>query len=143
MKRNIELNKTSTILDNTSKRLECMVCDWLDPPHLQSFHFSSHTYPDVILVADCVWVESLVRPLLNTLDQYTGPNTLVIITYQQRGKDAHVAFMEGIESMFGALDQNNFAKLNNCISVDTKNTYGLDKPDSIILMECKRNQTSK
>lgn len=62
-------------------RISCKECDWFNPPKMENIL----ECPDVILVADCVWLSSLVTPLLQTLKIYTMNNsTKVIITYQQR-----------------------------------------------------------
>jgi predicted nicotinamide N-methyase len=88
MKQNVEQNVTN-------QNISCQECDWINPtPIKQLFSCEqslSHeeddteTHPDVILVADCVWISPLVAPLLQTLKAYTtNPSTSVVITYQQR-----------------------------------------------------------
>ena len=83
----------------------------------------------MILVADCVWLASLIAPLLRALKTYTDDSTTAIITYQQRGKDAHEEFWEGIHHMF------------DVVAVDTEATVGLTKPAVFHVLECKRNST--
>lgn len=111
---NVERNKSSL---KGSSRILCKECDWFSPPPISSLCAEG---PDVILVADCVWLTQLIAPLLRTLATYTdhaqdGPT--VIITYQQRGREAHEEFWEGIHSLF------------DVVVVDTEETVGLAKPD--------------
>ena len=79
-------------------KIECHVCDWFKPPSIVEFGFLN-THPQVILVADCVWVEELVDPLMNTLDLYCQEETLVFISYQKRGKSAHDQFWQRLKHL--------------------------------------------
>jgi hypothetical protein len=121
---NIRLN-TDTSLDKT--KLTSKVCDWFQPPPISSFEFEEHMYPDVLLVADCVWVASLVNPLMDTLNQYCNDATNVIITYQQRGKEAHDLFWNRLRGIFHVIQV-----------VDTESVCQLKKPESICLLECRK-----
>lgn len=77
MKENVDSN-------NLNHTISCKECDWFNPPALANL-FSTSDDPDIILVADCVWLAPLVVPLLETLCTYTSNKaTKVIITYQQR-----------------------------------------------------------
>lgn len=100
--------------------MECAVCDWYDPP--------SHTDlggANVMLVADCVWLQELVKPLLKTLKKLTANgNVRVIISYQRRGRSAHEEFRDGLHSIFSFVHY-----------VDPRDT-GLKKPDCLYLLEC-------
>jgi hypothetical protein len=80
-------------------------------------------------VADCVWLAPLIAPLLRALKTYIDDSTIVIITYQQRGKDVHEVFWEGIHNMF------------DVVAMDTEATVGLTKPAVFHVLECKRNST--
>lgn len=84
--------------------------------------------PEVILVADCVWLAQLIAPLLNTLKTYTTESTKVIITYQRRGKEAHEEFWEGIHDVF------------DVVAVDTEKTVELAKPDVFYVLECRKKE---
>jgi hypothetical protein len=108
--------------------IECKECDWFRPPPISEL-FSNNHKPDVILVADCVWLAPLIAPLLRALKTYIDDSTIVIITYQQRGKDVHEVFWEGIHNMF------------DVVAVDTEATVGLTKPDVFHVLECKRSRT--
>ena len=68
----------------------------------------------------------MIAPLLHTLKQYTSESTEVFITYQQRGREAHEMFMEGVHEHFDVVD------------VDTLEEAGLVKPDVFHLLRCKR-----
>lgn len=111
---------------STTKKLSNQVCDWFDPPSISQFQFGT-VYPNVILVADCVWIAELVDPLMKTLDKYCNDDTLVLITYQQRGKVTHEEFWSQLKRLFGDI------KL-----VDTESIHRLSKPSSLSLIECKR-----
>lgn len=129
MRTNVDRNK-SAWKDNVI--VSCKECDWFNPPNVdellldQNCEIIKSNYPDVILVADCVWISSLIAPLLHTLKQYTSESTEVFITYQQRGREAHEMFMEGVHEHFDVVD------------VDTLEEAGLVKPDVFHLLRCKR-----
>jgi predicted nicotinamide N-methyase len=126
MLENVKRNESSWRgIDQGCKTIECKECDWFRPPPISEL-FGNNSVPDVILVADCVWLAPLIAPLLRTLETYTDDSTTVIITYQQRGKDAHEEFWEGIHHMF------------DVVAVDTERTVGLAKPDVFHVLECKK-----
>ena len=127
LEENIDRNKQ--YWQGKCQNLQSKVCDWYHPPPITEL-CGNKNGPDVILVADCVWLASLVSPLLHTLKTYTDDNasTKVIITYQQRGKDAHEEFWEGIHAIF------------DVVAVDTENTVGLSKPDVFYVLECTRKK---
>ena len=88
MKDNVQRNSPS----EKSQNISCVQCDWFNPPVItdlfdckQNEGNGSEQCPDIILVADCVWLSPLVSPLLQTLKTYTtNQSTKIIITYQQR-----------------------------------------------------------
>lgn len=87
MRQNVDRNQ----INDEDQTISCRECDWFNPPALSSLfkcdseESNQEQCPDVILVADCVWLSSLVTPLLQTLKAYTSnPSTTVLITYQQR-----------------------------------------------------------
>ena len=103
------------------ERIECAVCDWFDPPNPSEFGAGA----DVILVADCVWLQELVQPLLTTLEKLVGSrNVQVIIAYQRRGRDAHQEFWSKIHSLFTVVRETDTALV------------GLRKPDCLYLLNC-------
>lgn len=88
MRQNVLRNKST---HDEAILISCKECDWFNPPAISNLLHTTlddknnEQYPDVILVADCVWLSSLVTPLLQTLKTYAiNPSTKVIITYQQR-----------------------------------------------------------
>jgi predicted nicotinamide N-methyase len=101
----------------------CRACDWYNPPDLQTLleeenngtatttiTSSSQTSPpleaDVIVVADCVWMEELVAPLFATLRKYvTTSRTQVLVCYQRRGKRTDEAFWKALHGIFGTVDE--------------------------------------
>jgi len=109
----LQCNVNSNRLSN----VECVACDWYQPKQLGTF--------DVILVADCVWMEDLVTPLLSTLKRMTTKSTIVYITYQRRGKGTHLAFWKGLHETFDVHD------------VDTS-AVGLEKPSNLYFFQCQR-----
>ncbi|KAL3793532.1 hypothetical protein HJC23_007272 [Cyclotella cryptica] len=134
MRENVEQNKSSEDHQNIS----CQECDWFSPPTLNQLFQSSNDgksemYPDVIIVADCVWLYPLVAPLLRTLKAYSSnPSTTVLISYQQRGRDVHDSFWTGVHDMFDEVED-----------VDTEKTAGLAKPDVFHVLECRRRTIAK
>jgi Predicted methyltransferase len=127
MKRNVELNK-STIESAQCEKIDCIEINWFSPPDIDSL-YRCKKFPEVILIADCVWLEELVTPLMDTLEKYCIGNHQieVIITYQRRGKAADVLFWERVRRMFTSIT-----------AVDTLNDCGIDKPDFLTLLICKR-----
>jgi predicted nicotinamide N-methyase len=133
MRENVERNKIAW--QGKDVVVNCKECDWFQPPPIdqllnnQNYNEGKCDYPDVILVADCVWISSLVAPLLQTLKKYTNGSTEVFITYQQRGKEAHDMFMEGVHKLF-----------RDVVDVDTLKEANLVKPDVFHLLHCKMKQ---
>jgi len=132
MRENVERNKPLwNGEDLLCQRIECKECDWFRPPQMKELFCSGKegANPDVILVADCVWLSSLIVPLLQTLKAYTkDASTKVLITYQQRGRDAHEEFWQGLHDIF------------DVVIVDTEQTAGLTKPDVFHVFECTRKK---
>lgn len=127
MQENVSLNINAIIGNDNNRgclKIECRECDWFNPPLITEFGIFA-THPQIILVADCVWVEELVDPLMNTLDIYCQEETVVIFTYQQRGKAAHTKFWHRLKTMFRSI-----------VEVDTERVCGLAKPESLCLLEC-------
>lgn len=127
MKENVEINRAAW--NDKDVVVSCKECDWFQPPRLDELLCGNNNKADVLLVADCVWLSSLIAPLLQTLNQYTRDSTELFITYQQRGKDAHDCFMEGIHKLFEVVDVDTFAEAD------------LVKPDVFHLLHCKRKVT--
>lgn len=111
-------------------KISCKECDWVEPPELNDLLDLPETIAKenevVILVADCIWLAHLISPLLRTLDKFSCEHTKVIITYQQRGREAHDEFWKGIQAIFDVR------------SIDTEKKNGLHKPAAFFLLECKR-----
>lgn len=128
MEKNVNINKApcqrNEIDGNT---ITCKVCDWFRPPSINELLLGT-SCPDVILVADCVWLAPLIAPLLRTLDLYADVSTKVIITYQQRGREVHDEFWEGIHDLF------------DVVAVDTEKTVGLEEPAVFYLLECSKKR---
>ena len=128
MEENIDRNQSSCQRNEIGGQIiTCKVCDWFRPPPINEL-LTGTNIPDVILVADCVWLTPLIAPLLRSLDMYADASTKVIITYQQRGKDVHDEFWEGIHNLFDVID------------VDTETTVGLAKPNVFYLLECTKKK---
>ncbi|KAM4624886.1 protein N-lysine methyltransferase METTL21D [Polymixia lowei] len=60
--------------------------------------------PDYVLMADCIYYEQAVVPLVESLKQLAGPNTLVICCYEQRT----VGINPKVERQFFELLQQDF-----------------------------------
>jgi predicted nicotinamide N-methyase len=124
MRKNVERNEAAW--KDKEVVVSCKECDWFQPPAVDELLGEDNNKADVLLVADCVWLPSLIAPLLQTLKLYTNDSTEVFITYQQRGKEAHDLFLEGIHELFDVVD------------VDTLKAADLVKPDVFHLFHCKR-----
>ena len=127
MEENVQRNM-SAAKSSGCEGMDCRVLDWFRPPsHLSQLGFKSDQAPDVVLIADCVWLEELVGPLIQTIQQImhlsapAEPN--VIISYQRRGKGAHEAFMAGLQGTFDTIEE---------IGDDAE----LNKPDVMHIFEC-------
>lgn len=128
MKKNVILNKSSCQTNEIDGQLiMCKECDWFCPPPIDDL-LQGTSNPEVILIADCIWLSPLIAPLLRTLDMYTNSSTKVIITYQKRGKEVHEEFWEGIHDIF------------DVVIVDTEQTVGLAKPDAFYLLHCTKKR---
>jgi len=146
MEDNVQRN-IKQVRESNCETITCRMCDWFDPTSLDTFGFSSSSkkavvsnvvkeeesslslFPDVILIADCVWLEELVDPLLRTLDALAGFGTKVIVSYQRRGKDTHDKFWSGLHNTFGSVLD---------VDADKIFSYGLDKPNIFYLLECEK-----
>ena len=121
MQENVKRNKT--LYAPNCRTIDCKECDWFCPPPVTEL-FCNNNRPDVILVADCIWLVPLIAPLLRTLEVYAADCTTVIITYQQRGNDSHQEFWNGIHRIFDVVD------------VNTHEKFQLAKPDVFHVLEC-------
>lgn len=45
---------------------------------------SSLNYPSLLLISDCVYLENCFDPLLQTMQELIGPNTLCLMSYKKR-----------------------------------------------------------
>jgi hypothetical protein len=103
---NIDRNRPLITTSTDSNSMECCECDWYQQPvHSRIMDF----FPHVILVADCVWLQELIEPLLTTLyslvtvdtnGAHGGHEVHVLISYQRRGKGTHEAFGKDCASSF-------------------------------------------
>jgi len=106
--------------------VEFLDCDWYRAPELPERLLSMEV--DIVLVADCVWVEELVEPLLTTLDAITEvhPGVAILMSYQRRGRAADDALWTGLHARFGTVE------------VIDDETHDIDKPPVLMLIECRR-----
>jgi len=109
----------------TSTEVECRKCDWFNPPD-----FSGNDWlADVVLLADCVWVQELVPPLIATLEKFMIQHSpIVLVSYQQRGKTAHELFWQGMHQLFSII-----------LEVDIA-SCGLSKPDVLHIYQCQKER---
>jgi hypothetical protein len=135
-------NLITTNSTNYAISMQCCECDWYQQPlSSRIMDFSAN----VILVADCVWIQELVEPLLTTLRSLvttssstlkrdtgedtnggdSGDDVHVLISYQRRGKGTHEAFWKGLCELFSSIE-----------SVDT-DAAGIDKPEVLQLLSCR------
>mmetsp|Transcript_24686 Transcript_24686/g.36196 ORF Transcript_24686/g.36196 Transcript_24686/m.36196 type:complete len:242 (+) Transcript_24686:103-828(+) len=176
--------------DNVEKKekkcIDCAACDWFDPPPIQSFGFSSSLVstfcsheelereckslsssaslplhqPDVILVADCVWLEELVVPLLDTLNRYTTATTTCNDTKEdndneeednnhdshhqnetkQSSSSSSTKIIMTYQQRGKATHDLFWTKLHSIFRVQEIDTckFGLYKPSVLYVLECQR-----
>lgn len=76
------VNATLEALSLTSCRMEVRELDWLRP---ETWHREGdETGWDSILLADVVWLEELVQPLVNVLSALAMPHTVILLAHQLR-----------------------------------------------------------
>ncbi|XP_037569934.1 protein N-lysine methyltransferase METTL21D-like [Dermacentor silvarum] len=60
--------------------------------------------PDVMLISECVYYEKAVEPLLKTMTELCGPNTEMLVSYEDRDNEANSAavghFLRGCRQHF-------------------------------------------
>lgn len=124
MRKNAEEN--SPLIEAAGGKLDCLALDWTEelPEELTrklrswsaasgigdvedrtrisaSTSLSVVTFPDMILVSDCVYYESSVDSLVKTLASLTGPKTLVLLSIEDRTSEekmkVRTRFLRGIE----------------------------------------------
>ena len=81
----VELNRPAL----ADQAIEVETLDWFHPP-------SSPPW-EVVLAADVVWLVELVEPFVRALAALCPPATLVVLSYQRRGKDADEALWSALE----------------------------------------------
>jgi hypothetical protein len=116
MRSNVSRNQLHMMGD-----VECRFCDWLQPPVFDDSWNSS-----VLLIADCVWVEELVPPLLATISSFLlscSGCVHAVVSYQRRGRPAHDLFWSGMQNLFDTV------RLIDCSMIE--------KPDSLNIYECE------
>lgn len=133
MQGNVERHR-DMIQESGCYKIECKACDWFAPAKFMEEYYGRHGQPDkehVILLADCVWVQELVSPLLATIKLLITrePSSVVIISYQRRGKPAHEEFFAGLDEIFGTVRDIDVVSL------------GMSKPESLQLLECHVSTT--
>ena len=128
---NMELNVEHHKELCADSRIVCHALDWYDPPSFEdlgevmSAEATKPWIPQAILVADCVWMQELVEPLLSTLEKLAcRPQQKVLISYQRRGKSTHEEFWHGLHTRF---------EQATVTEVDVS-PMGLSKPDVIHLL---------
>ena len=97
---NIEYNRH--VVSEKCERIECIECDWFKASSIKKFpSFGTNSSIDIILAADCVWLEELVKPFLGTLSRLcSNRECKILISYQRRGKEVHDKFISGLNRMF-------------------------------------------
>ena len=87
----VDLNVAGLEHSNTDVQIEAL--DWFKPPSDSRGRWS------VILASDVVWLQELVRPFVNTLDNLCDENCTILLSYQRRGKEADVELWRRITDM--------------------------------------------
>ncbi|XP_076031470.1 protein N-lysine methyltransferase METTL21D-like [Oratosquilla oratoria] len=74
MKKNIEKNK-----EHLKWTMEAEELVWGREEHLQKFR-----QPDILLVADCIYYDQSLEPLVKTLTKLCSPYTVLLMSYEDR-----------------------------------------------------------
>lgn len=123
---NVNSNRHGSNRSSLTTSMQCCECDWYKKQlNRRILEFDAQ----VILLADCVWVEDLVEPLFATLKSLlaAGSNVEhVLLSYQRRGKGAHEAFWKALHAVFSSVE-----------SIDTVATVGLEKPIVLHIFSCR------
>lgn len=87
MRENLLLNfptsSPSTVTDPTTNGfVQVAELDWSHPPE----SIFTNPMPDVLLLADCVYLESAFQPLIDTMTALSGKQTEILFCYQKRRK---------------------------------------------------------
>ncbi len=123
IQKNVNLNRD--IIDASKVKLNCREIDWFNPPEVGLIS-SSKSFPEVMLIADCVWLEELVDPLINTIRKLCRNKTEVIFSYQRRGKATHDLFWARLRELFKVIDDIGGDRLRK-----------LEMPESLSLLICR------
>jgi protein N-lysine methyltransferase METTL21D len=111
LKENIRLNQPITADHNVMLPVEAKILDWFHPEAFEFWTCDESEImwiPDIILASDVVWIESLVMPLVQTLDfictkavtkQKIPP--VILMSYQRRSKLVE-------DQLYGALTEYDF-----------------------------------
>lgn len=75
-------------------------CDWLHPPDDLFPNNIDNQNARIIVLADCVWMKELVPPLFTTMERYLTEHTIVLISYQTRGKGTDELFWKELRRVF-------------------------------------------
>lgn len=103
--------------------------DWLQiQEDLQAGH--EDVPYDVVLVADCVYQEQLVQPLVDTILAVTGPKSVVLLTLRARF-DFQAKFLAELNVWFSGMPLN----------VEERHLKGLVGVDDIYALRLKRRKT--
>ena len=80
---------------------------------------------DVILAADVVWLEHLVKPLLQAIDAMSGQQSVLLISHQHRSTLCDRLLFDGLATMF------------NCVTTE-KSEHGVFQSHKIDVYRCIR-----
>lgn len=78
-------------------------CDWFHPPEDMFPDTPGKQNARIIILADCVWMKELVKPLFAAVEKYLTNETIVLISYQTRGKDTNELFWEELRRIFSLI----------------------------------------
>lgn len=106
-------------------------CDWFLPPPERIV--GPHSPPvDLLIAADCVWLEELVEPFLSTLEaiSHAHKKAQILLTYQRRGKATDQAFWDGLRKRF--------RRVEVLSDVDERADHDLYIPPVLKVISCQR-----
>ncbi len=109
--------------NNNNVSISVKEVDWTNP----STYVQDEIF-DVIILADCVWLEHLVPPLLLAIEALSGPKTELIIGHQHRSTACDDLLFNGIAKLnfnLQMIDRNDHHELYRSPKIDIYRTISL------------------
>ncbi|XP_024543365.1 protein N-lysine methyltransferase METTL21A [Selaginella moellendorffii] len=121
LKRNVKKNVLATSL-SSKKKVKVAQLNWGNKQQIESLKPPF----DVVIAADVVYIENGVEPLLQTMGDVSGPDSLILLGYQVRSPEAHELFWRLCPERF-AVDKVDRSQLHPDYAFEEADVYILKK----------------